>query len=238
MEAPALGSLNGACQNSSKLRIELRKLVKAYGADVVKRVLRNIEATNPVENRRSRGRPVGPAIDDLPSLIRAAVMWRERGGGPVWPALTAVAKSLPGESASNARRLLYRLLNAESGLLDQFKRAGIDDFWKAAWEGKIIRLISLIIRRALPAYRDYLLKMNAVLEVQNPPDPVIYYICRCIPLLTTEEIVILFQEAHAAKLIPFNIISRGCEYGLDFGDSHPLDTYLHLRKCLSSNFLR
>lgn len=38
MEAPALGSLDGACQNSSKLRIELRKLIKAYGADVVKRV--------------------------------------------------------------------------------------------------------------------------------------------------------------------------------------------------------
>src|ERR1700730_14396961 len=125
MEAPALGSLNGACQNSSKLRIELQKLVKAYGADVVRQVLRNIKATNPVENRRSRGRPVGPPLDDLPSLSRAAVMWRERGGGPVWPALTAVAKSLRGESASNARRLLYRLLNADSGLSYQFKRARI-----------------------------------------------------------------------------------------------------------------
>jgi hypothetical protein len=234
MEAPALGSLDGACQNSSKLRIELRKLIKAYGADVVKRVLRNIEATNPVENRRSRGRPVGPAIDDLPSLSRAAVMWRERGGGPVWPALTAVAKSLPGESESNARRLLNRLLNEESGWHDRFKRAGIDDFWKAAWERKIIRLM----HRASRGYRD---KVSAMLKVQNPApsgDLVNDYICFCVPLLTTEEIFIMFQEAHAAKLIPFNIISRGGQYDLVF-DSHPLDTYLFLlRKFSSKNLLR
>jgi hypothetical protein len=234
MEAPAPGSLDGACQNSSKLRIELRKLIKAYGADVVKRVLRNIEATNPVENRRSRGRPVGPAIDDLPSLSRAAVMWRERGGGPVWPALTAVGKSLPGESESNARRLLNRLLNEESGWHDRFKRAGIDDFWKAAWERKIIRLM----HRASRGYRD---KVSAMLKVQNPApsgDLVNDYICFCVPLLTTEEIFIMFQEAHAAKLIPFNIISRGGQYDLVF-DSHPLDTYLFLlRKFSSKNLLR
>jgi hypothetical protein len=226
MEAPKLGSLDGACQNSSKLRIELRKLIKAYGADVVKRVLRNIEATNPVENRRSRGRPVGPAIDDLPSLSRAAVIWRERGGGPVWPALTAVAKSLPGESESNARRLLNRLLNAESGLIDRFKRAGIDDFWKEAGQRKIIRLIS----RATPGHNimGNFLKMQAMLKVQNPArtrNLVNDYICFCFHLLTVEEIIIQIQEAHAAKLISFNIVSHGCHcVDLVFDDPHPLDT--------------
>jgi hypothetical protein len=136
------------------------------------------------------------------------VIWRERGGGPVWPALTAVAKSLPGESESNARRLLNRLLNAESDLIDRFKRAGIDDFWKAAYERKIIRLID----RALPDIKDHFFKVRAMLKVQNPAPTgnlVKDCICFCLPLLTVEEIVIRFQEAHAAKLIPFNIISRG-----------------------------
>jgi hypothetical protein len=227
MEAPALGSLDGACQNSSKLRIELRKLIRAYGADVVERVL-HIEATNPVENCRSRGRPVGPAIDDLPSLSRAAVVWRERGGGPVWPALTAVAKSLPGESESNARRLLNRLLNEESVWHDRFKRAGIDDFWKAAWERKTIRLMNRSLRR----YED---KVSAMLKAQNyapSGDLLNDYICFCVPLLTTKEVVIRIQEAHAAKLIPFNIISRGCQYDLVFDDSPPLDTYRLYRKLM------
>lgn len=162
------------------------------------------------------------------------MVWRERGGGPVWPALTAVAKSLPGESEANARRLLNRLLNEESGWHDRFKRAGIDDLWKAAWERKTIRLM----QRALRDYKD---KVSAMLT-QNPApsgDPVNDYHCFCIPLLTTEEIVIRIQEAHAAKLLPFNIISRGCQYDLVFDDPYPLDTYLLLlRKLSSSNFLR
>src|SRR5262245_44205992 len=140
MEEPTLGSLEETSQNKSDLRSVLQELIAAHGADTVKRELRSIEAAKPVESPRSRGRPVGPAINDWPSLIEAAAIWRERGGGPVWPALLAVAKSLPGESESNARRLLNRLRSG--GRSSGFKRAGIGDFWMAAWDRKIHRLIT------------------------------------------------------------------------------------------------
>jgi hypothetical protein len=84
MEEPTLGSLEETSQNNSDLRIVLRQLIRVHGADTVKRELRGIEAAKPVENPRSRGRPVGPAIDDWPSLREAATLGRlaERGKFP------------------------------------------------------------------------------------------------------------------------------------------------------------
>jgi hypothetical protein len=141
MQEPTLGSLEEASQSNSDLRIVLRELIRAHGTDAMKRELRSIEG-KPVENPRSRGRPVGPAIDDWPSLREAAAIWRERGGGPVWPALIAVAKSLPGESESHTRRLHGRLLSKGRGSLAEVARAGIVDFWMAAWDRKIRRMIA------------------------------------------------------------------------------------------------
>src|SRR5438105_1712140 len=130
MEEPICGSPDGPCQINSDLKDTLRKLVEFHGADTVKRVLNSIEATNP---SRSRGRPAGPAIDDWPSLKKAAAIWRQHGGGSVWPALIAVGEMLPGVSESNARRLLTRLLTPGRACRDQFERAGIRDFRIAAW---------------------------------------------------------------------------------------------------------
>jgi hypothetical protein len=138
MQEPTLGSLEEASQSNSDLGIVLRELIRAHGTDTMKRELHSIE----VETPRSRGRPVGPAIDDWPSLREAAAIWRERGGGPVWPALIAVAKSLPGESESNARRLRSRLVSKGRGSLAEFAQARIVDFWMAAWDRKIRRMIT------------------------------------------------------------------------------------------------
>jgi hypothetical protein len=166
MEEPICGSPDGPCQNNFDLRIVLGKLIEIHGADAVKRVLSSIEAANPVENSRSPGRPAGIAIDDWPSLKEAAAIWRQRGGGPLWPALIAVGETLPGVSESNARRLLSRLLNTERGWHDQFERAGISDFRLATWGRKIDRAYT----RAGPRYRKAFL--NALLTIRfSDPDP-------------------------------------------------------------------
>jgi hypothetical protein len=206
MEEPTLGSLEETSQNNSDLRIALRELIAAHGADAVKRELRNIEAAKPVENPRSRGRPVGPAIDDWPSLREAAAIWRERGRFPVWPALIAVAKSLPGESESNARRLLNRLQSKSCS--DEFNRARIDDLWMAAWYSKIRRAIT----RAEPRYKQAFIMMITTFETQNPDpdhDPAFIAIIRhCTPPLTVEAIAIFTKGLNAAKTL-----ARAAPYG-------------------------
>jgi hypothetical protein len=63
------------------------------------------------------------------ALQAAAAIWRRQGGGPIWPALIAVAKTLRGEPESNARRLLSRLLQIGQ---EDFERADIGDFWFAS----------------------------------------------------------------------------------------------------------
>jgi hypothetical protein len=132
MEQPTLCSPDRICQGDSELRVVLQQLIEAHGIPGVKQVLRRIEAANQVETTRSRGRPPGPAIDDLPALQKAAAIWRQQGCGPVWPALTAVAKSLRGEPESNARRLLSRLQETGPGWTEKFVRAGIHDFSAAS----------------------------------------------------------------------------------------------------------
>jgi hypothetical protein len=82
MQEPTLGSPEEASQNNSDLRIVLRQLIAAHGADTVRRELSSIEAARPVENPRSRGRPAGPAIDDWPALREAAAIWRRQGWRP------------------------------------------------------------------------------------------------------------------------------------------------------------
>jgi hypothetical protein len=212
MEEPTLGSLEETSQNNSDLRIALRELIAAHGADAVKRELRNIEAAKPVENPRSRGRPVGPAIDDWPSLREAAAIWRERGRFPVWPALIAVAKSLPGESESNARRLLNRLRSKACS--DEFNRAGIGDFWIAAWERKIHRMIT----RAEPRYKQAFIKMITTFQNPDPDhDPAfIAIIGGCTPPLTVEAIEIFIKDLNPAKILPLNLISSDSGYHLVF----------------------
>ena len=206
MQEPTLGSLEEASQNSSDLRIVLRQLIAAHGADTVRRELSSIEAARPVENPRSRGRPAGPAIDDWPALREAAPIWRERGRCPVWPALIAVAKSLPGESESNARRLLNRLQSKSCS--DEFNRAGIDDLWMAAWYSKIRRVIT----RAEPRYKQAFIMMITTFGTQNPDpdhDPAFIAIIRhCTPPLTVEAIAIFTKGLNAAKTL-----ARAAPYG-------------------------
>jgi hypothetical protein len=127
MEQPTLRPPDRICQGDSELRVVLQQLIEAHGISAVKQVLRSIEAANQADNTRSRGRPPGPAIDDLPALQEAGAIWRQQGCGPVWPALTAVAKSLRGEPESNARRLLSRLLETGPRWDEDFERAGIGD---------------------------------------------------------------------------------------------------------------
>jgi hypothetical protein len=141
MEQPTLCSPDRICQGDSELQVVLQQLIEAHGIPAVKQVLRRIEAANQVETTRSRGRPPGPAIDDLPALQKAAAIWRQQGCGPVWPALTAVAKSLRGEPESNARRLFSRLLETGLGWGEEFERAGIGDFSQAAHDGKVMRTL-------------------------------------------------------------------------------------------------
>jgi hypothetical protein len=226
MEEPTPGSLDGSRQNNSDLRIVLRKLIEAHGADAVKRVLSSIEAATPVENPRSRGRPAGPAIDDLPALREAAAIWRQRGGGPVWPALIAVGETLPGVSESNARRLLSRLLNTERGSHEQFERAGISDFRLATWARKIDRAYT----RAGPRYRKAF--ANAILRIVfSDPDPdmdpvFVGEIRRALPPITLEDMVILTQDSPAAKILPFSLLlyPRPTPYcAFVFGLRVPLD---------------
>jgi hypothetical protein len=233
MEETTLGSLEETSQNNSDLRIVLRELIRAHGADAVKRELRSIEA-KPVKNPRSRGRPVGPAIDDWPSLREAAAIWRERGRAPVWPALIAVAKSLPRESESNVRRLFGRVSNLSC---EEFQRAGIGDFWIAAWDRKIHRMIT----RAEPRYKQAFIMMILTFGVQNPDpdhDPAfIAIIRRCTPPLTVEAIAIFTKDLKAAKTLPVNLISSDSGYHLSFDDS-PREMPPPAEKISSSIFLR
>ena len=218
MEQPTFGSPDGPCEKNSDLRVALRKLIEAHGADTVKRVLNSIEAANPVENPRSRGRPVGPAINDWPSLKRAATIWRQQGGGPVWPALIAVAKSLHGESESNARRLLGRLLKLGRDWDGQFERAGIHDFRMAAWNRRIDRAVT----RAGPRYRQALATAAKYWAQLFDPGthPVLTDMIRRTSRqefpLTLEDIVILTQDSPAAAVLPFSLVYDGSAYYLIF----------------------
>jgi hypothetical protein len=220
MERPTFGSPDGPCEKNSDLRVALRKLIEAHGADTVKRVLNSIEPANPVENRRSSGRPVGPAINDWPSLKRAAAIWRQQGGGPVWPALIAVAKSLHGESESNARRLLSRLLKHGRDWDGQFERAAIHDFRMAAWSRRIDRAVT----RARPPYRQALVTALAMYWALNS-DPgtdsvfkdMIRRKIRQEVALTLEDIVILTQDSPAAKVRPGSLVYDGSAYYLILG---------------------
>jgi hypothetical protein len=220
MEEPICGSPDGPCHNNSDLRVVLRKLIEFHGADSVKRVLRSIEAANPVANSRSPGRPAGPAIDDWPSLKKAAAIWRQQGGGPVWPPLIAVGESLPGERESNARRLLTRLLTPGRACRDQFERAGIGDFRIAAWKRKIERAAF----RAGSRYVVALFKWVCTLWVHNPDphtDPesadILDLLHRNFPPLTVEDIVVLTQETPATKIFPFHLIRCNSIYYLLLG---------------------
>ena len=153
MEQPTLCSPDRICQGDSELQVVLQQLIEAHGIPAVKQVLRRIEAANQVETTRSRGRPPGPAIDDLPALQKAAAIWRQQGCGPVWPALTAVAKSLRGEPESNARRLFSRLLETGLGWGEEFERAGIDDFSQAARDRKVMRTLVRDVRYTIAFFR-------------------------------------------------------------------------------------
>jgi hypothetical protein len=204
MEQPSLGSPDRIYQEDSEIRVVLQELIEAHGISAVKQVLRSIESANPVENTRSRGRPAGPAIDDWPALQDAAAIWRQRGGGPVWPALTAVAKSLRGQPESNARRLFSRIL--ERGRGEDFERAGIGDFRSAAFE----RLILRAVYRAGPRYFFAVLKMIVHLE------PSLQHIT--FPPLTLEDIVILIQPSPLSKIFPLHLINRDSYYVLYNGE--------------------
>ena len=225
MEQPTFGSPDGPCEKNSDLRVALRKLIEAHGADTVKRVLNSIEAANPVENPRSRGRPVGPAINDWPSLKRAATIWRQQGGGPVWPALIAVAKSLHGESESNARRLLSRLLKLGRDWDGQFERAGIHDFRMAAWNRRIDRAVT----RAGPRYRQAL--ATAAMYWAQLFDPgthsvltdMIRRTSRQEFPLTLEDIVVLTQDSPA--VLPCSLVYDGSRYYLIFRRIFVSDRY-------------
>jgi hypothetical protein len=220
MEEPICGSPDGPCRNNSDLRVVLGKLIEIHGADTVKRVLSSIEAANPVENSRSPGRPAGIAIDDWPALKEAAAIWRQQGGGPVWPALIAVGEALPGVSESNARRLLTRLLTPGRAWRDQFERAGIPDFRTAAWQRKIERAAF----RAGSRYVMALFTWVCTLWVHKP-DPhtdqewtdILDSLRRNFPPLTIEDIIILTRESPAANTIPFHLIRYNSIYYLLLG---------------------
>jgi hypothetical protein len=222
MDEVKLGLMDGAYQNDSDLRIVLQKLVEVHGVEVVKQVLRSIE------NPRSRGRPRGRAIDDWPLLTEAAAIWRDRGGGAVWPALIAVAELLPGEPNSHARRLLSRLLErSEPSIIEQFQQAGIKDFWIAAWDRKIHRIIT----RAGPRYKEAFLTVILAWMLQNRdphPNPVVNEVfdmaLRCSPPLTLEEIRLLIEDSPAAKFLPFHLVSSGSDYYLIFGHVNFIDS--------------
>jgi hypothetical protein len=147
MKQGSLCSPDRTRQGHSELRVVLQQLVETHGMPAVKQVLRSIEAANLVENTRSRGRPRGPAIDDFPALQEAAAIWRRQGGGPVWPALTAVAKSLRGEPQSNARRLLSRLQDTRPCWTEKFVRAGINDFSAASLRKFVLALGQAVINK-------------------------------------------------------------------------------------------
>jgi hypothetical protein len=212
MEQPTLCSPDRICQGDSELGVVLQQLIEAHGISAVKQVLRSIEAANQAENTRSRGRPPGPAIDDWPALQDAAAIWRQQGGGPVWPALTAVAKSLRGEPQSNARRLLSRVLKTGPGVRKDFDRAGIGDFRSAAFHRRFSRALC----RAGPRYADAALRAMANLYLNHPKaTPAFRQLIRC--PLTLEDIAILIQPSPEAKIFPFHLINQDSDYLLYLG---------------------
>jgi hypothetical protein len=188
------------------------KLMEAHGVHAVKQMLRSIEAANPVENTRSRGRPAGPAINDWPALQAAAAIWRRQGGGPIWHALIAVAKTLRGEPESNARRLLSRLL--EIGQED-FERADIGDFWFASFKRKILR----VLLRAGPRYLHAHMKVISKLH-HDDPDELWFEISQKFisEPLTLEDIAILTKPSPATKIFPCHLLSCNSRYLLFLGD--------------------
>lgn len=109
-------------------RDELERLVDEHGIGTVAAWLRDIYTARRSKASRPRGRPTGPASDDTPLLCAAAAIWRQRGCGPVWKALLAVA----GGSESTARRLLRRLNRATPADFGKFVDDGISDFAAAA----------------------------------------------------------------------------------------------------------
>ena len=210
MEQPTLCSPDRICQGDSELQVVLQQLIEAHGIPAVKQVLRRIEAANQVETTRSRGRPPGPAIDDLPALQKAAAIWRQQGCGPVWPALTAVAKSLRGEPESNARRLFSRLLETGLGWGEEFERAGIDDFSQAARDRKVMRTLVRDARYTIAFFRT--------MRELFPEDPKLADLIESTGnmfrgFITMEDVAILIQPS-IAKIIPFHLIHLRNEFYL------------------------
>ena len=216
MQEPTLGSLEEASQNSSDLRIVLRQLIAAHGADAVRRELSSIEAARPVENPRSRGRPAGPAIDDWPALREAAAIWRRQSGGSVWPALTAVGKSLRGETESNVRRLHARLLETGPAWEKEFEHAGISDFRIGAFKRKISR----VIPRSGPRYLRAFMKVMSNLHCDDPDELCwVTVVKKMIPApITLEDIAILIQPSQSAKTFPCHLINRDSRFLLYLGE--------------------
>jgi hypothetical protein len=103
--------------------------------------------------RGRRGLPDDRPCSARASEGKAAAIWRQQGCGPVWPALTAVAKSLRGEPESNARRLFSRLLETGLGWGEEFERAGIDDFSQAARDRKVMRTLVRDARYTIAFFR-------------------------------------------------------------------------------------
>ena len=215
MEQPTLCSPDRICQGDSELQVVLQQLIEAHGIPAVKQVLRRIEAANQVETTRSRGRPPGPAIDDLPALQKAAAIWRQQGCGPVWPALTAVAKSLRGEPESNARRLFSRLLETGLGWGEEFERAGIDDFSQAARDRKVMRTLVRDVARYTIAFIRTMSKLL-------PDDPKLADLIESTGnafrgIITLEDVEILIQPS-IAKTNLFHLMHiRNEFYLLYFG---------------------
>ena len=206
MEQPTLCSPDRICQGDSELQVVLQQLIEAHGIPAVKQVLRRIEAANQVETTRSRGRPPGPAIDDLPALQKAAAIWRQQGCGPVWPALTAVAKSLRGEPESNARRLFSRLLETGLGWGEEFERAGIDDFSQAARDRKVMRTLVRDVARYTIAFIRTMSKLL-------PDDPKLADLIESTGnafrgIITLEDVEILVQPRGSRELSYCTVIGH------------------------------
>jgi hypothetical protein len=109
-----------------RLERRLRELVAEHGIDAVRSKLDRIG-----ENKRTRGRPRGPQIDDGPKLQAAAELWRNQDGkelgSSVWSFLKKVA-----DSPAEAHRLNRRLRPRVFADLLRLHELQIDDFLKVA----------------------------------------------------------------------------------------------------------
>ena len=121
----------GAQPDPTQGRCELERLVERlideHGFEAVAQCLHDLKAARRTRNKRPRGRPRGPAREDLPLLKTAAGVWRNRGGA-VWPTLCKI-----GRNESNARRLYSRLRARAPWDGDAFLEHDIGDFHAAAW---------------------------------------------------------------------------------------------------------